>query len=213
MPLSERQKHIAKIVKECGPITGDKIAKNLNVTRAALRSDLAILVMGGILDSRTKVGYYFTGKKLGFFTEQIKKIIVKDVQSIPVVVSDTANAYDALVAMFTEDVGSLFVVEKQDILAGVLSRKDLLKASLTSQGQLDKLPVKMIMTPLSKMIVTYQDEPAIKAAQKIIDHEIDSLPVVQEIDKQKRKYKVVGRFTKTNITRIFLDLGVEKGGD
>lgn len=58
--LSNRQKRIAEIVRQDGPITGEHIAERLNVTRAALRSDLAILVMGGILDARPKVGYYFT---------------------------------------------------------------------------------------------------------------------------------------------------------
>ena len=54
--LSNRQKQIAEIVRLDGPITGEHIAERLNVTRAALRSDLAILVMGGILDARPKVG-------------------------------------------------------------------------------------------------------------------------------------------------------------
>ena len=46
--LSNRQKRIAEIVRLEGPITGEHIAERLNVTRAALRSDLAILIMGGI---------------------------------------------------------------------------------------------------------------------------------------------------------------------
>ena len=33
----------------------------LNVTRATLRSDLAILTMTGILDARPKVGYFYSG--------------------------------------------------------------------------------------------------------------------------------------------------------
>ena len=57
--LSTRQKRIAEIVRQDGPITGEHIAERLNVTRAALRSDLAILVMGGILDARPKVGYFY----------------------------------------------------------------------------------------------------------------------------------------------------------
>ena len=60
--LTERQKKIAEMVRERGPITGESIAQNLNVTRAALRSDLAILVMSGVLDARPKVGYFYTGK-------------------------------------------------------------------------------------------------------------------------------------------------------
>ena len=43
--LSERQGTILNIVKEHSPITGQHIADQLHVTRAALRSDLAILTM------------------------------------------------------------------------------------------------------------------------------------------------------------------------
>ncbi|MCQ2381115.1 MAG: helix-turn-helix domain-containing protein, partial [Acidaminococcaceae bacterium] len=35
---------IAEIVRIDGPITGEQIASRLHVTRAALRSDLAILI-------------------------------------------------------------------------------------------------------------------------------------------------------------------------
>ena len=57
MGLTARQKQIAEIVRAEGPITGQRIADQLHVTRAALRSDLAILIMSGIIDARPKVGY------------------------------------------------------------------------------------------------------------------------------------------------------------
>ena len=62
---------IVDIAKNEGPVTGDQIAERMHVTRAALRADLAILVMGGLLYSRSKVGYSYTGKNmLSFFTEE-----------------------------------------------------------------------------------------------------------------------------------------------
>ena len=61
--LSERQETILQIVKEHSPITGQHIANQLHVTRAALRSDLAILTMLGLVDARPKLGYFFTGNK------------------------------------------------------------------------------------------------------------------------------------------------------
>ena len=57
--LNERQLKIIDIVKENEPITGEKIADRLNVTRATLRSDLVVLTMTGILDARPKVGYFY----------------------------------------------------------------------------------------------------------------------------------------------------------
>lgn len=62
LELSERQKKIVEIVKENGPITGEHIADRLDLTRATLRPDLAILTMAGFLEARPRVGYFYTGK-------------------------------------------------------------------------------------------------------------------------------------------------------
>lgn len=210
--LSTRQKRIAEIVRLDGPITGEHIAERLNVTRAALRSDLAILVMGGILDARPKVGYYYTGKNtLGMLMEEISSICVKDLQSVPIAIGQEKSAYEAIVTMFLEDVGSVFILDDAGLLAGVVSRKDLLKAAINN-ADLHSLPVVMVMTPLSKIIVVTEDESVAAAARKIIDNEIDSLPVVRSVNPGKRSYEVVGRITKTNFTRLLVDLAEGKGG-
>ena len=62
MKLSPRQEEIIKLVKEGQPITSEALAEKLGVTRAALRADLAILTMIGILDARPKVGYVYSRK-------------------------------------------------------------------------------------------------------------------------------------------------------
>lgn len=210
--LSNRQKRIAEIVRLEGPITGEHIAQRLNVTRAALRSDLAILIMGGILDARPKVGYYYTGKNtLGMLMEEISNICVKDLQSVPIAIGNDKSAYEAIVTMFLEDVGSVFILDEAGLLAGVVSRKDLLKAAINN-ADLHSLPVVMVMTPLSKIIVVNEDESVAAAARKVIDNEIDSLPVVRAVNNGKRSYEVVGRITKTNFTRLLVDLAEGKGG-
>ncbi|MDF2571204.1 MAG: ccpN [Sporomusa sp.] len=214
MGLSPRQEKIAEMVRTLGPITGEQIAERLNVTRAALRPDLAILVMSGMVDARPKVGYFYTGKNaLSMVTEQVSRIKVQDIQSVPVVVTASTSAYDAVVTMFLEDVGSVFVVEPVGILAGVVSRKDVLKVAMGG-SDLHKMPVKVLMTPLPKIVVTSPDEPVLTAAKKIIDNEVDSLPVVSLANHQGTKvYEVVGRLTKTNIARLFVELGEGRGGE
>ena len=203
---------IVDIAKNEGPVTGDQIAERMHVTRAALRADLAILVMGGLLYSRSKVGYSYTGKNmLSFFTEELNSVRVRDVQSVPVVAAKTATAYDTAVTMFVEDVGSVFIVEGQGVLIGVVSRKDLLKASLGRGSDLSKIPVPMVMTPLAKLIVTEPNESVVTAARKIIDNEIDALPVVKILSEEKHSYEIIGRFTKTNLTRLVVDLSEGKG--
>ncbi len=211
--LSSRQKRIAEIVRLEGPITGEHIAARLNVTRAALRSDLAILVMSGILDARPKVGYFYTGKNtLGMLMEEISSILVQDLQSVPIVISQDKSAYEAVVTMFLEDVGSVYVLDESGLLTGVISRKDLLKAAINN-ADLRDIPAVMVMTPLAKLVVIAPDESVATAANKIIDNEIDSLPVVKTIDAGKRSYEVVGRITKTNFTRLLVDLAEGKGGN
>lgn len=208
--LTDRQKKIAEIVKLQGPITGDTIAKQLSVTRAALRSDLAILIVSGILDARPKVGYFYSGKEnSGFLTNDLKDILVRDVQSVPVVLRDIRTAHDAILTMFLDDVGSIFVVDENSYLCGVVSRKDLLRTALNSREELSQIPLAVVMTPLAKLIVTTPEEPIHVAIRKLIDNEIDGLPVVKHI--QDRKFEVVGRLTKTNLSRLLLDLAEKKG--
>lgn len=212
--LSNRQKRIAEIVRQSGPITGAKIARQLNVTRAALRSDLAILVMGGIIDARPKVGYFYTGKNtLGMLMEEISSITVEDIQSVPVAINNMKNAYEAVVTMFLEDVGTIYVIDEKGLLVGVVSRKDLLKAATNNSGDLKDVPVVMVMTPLAKVVTVTPETSVAAAARKIIDNEIDSLPVVKCVDEVTRSFEVIGRVTKTNFTHLLVDIAEGKGGN
>ena len=205
--FTTRQEKITEIVQAEGPITGEQIAERLAVTRAALRSDLAILIMAGILDARPKLGYFYVGKASSSrMAEEIQSITIRDIQSQPVVVPLSASAYDAVVTMFLEDVGSVFVVES-GLLAGIISRKDLLKVAL-GNSEFQKIPVKMVMTSMPKLVIVTADESVLSAAKKLIDHEVDSLPVVKIIDAEENKnYEIIGRVTKTSITRLLVELG------
>ncbi|KHF41875.1 helix-turn-helix transcriptional regulator [Halalkalibacter okhensis] len=205
MELTSRQEIIVEIVKESGPITGEQIAERLSLTRATLRPDLAILTMAGYLDARPRVGYFYTGKSGNqMLAEKVKNITVNEYQSRPVVVQESASVYDAICTMFLEDVGTLFVVDKHITLVGVLSRKDLLRASLGKQA-LESIPVSIIMTRMPNITVCKQDDLIIEVANKLIDKQIDGLPIVVEVDYGSR-FEVVGRITKTNITALLVDL-------
>jgi len=210
--LNERQKRIMEIVQQKGPITGESIAQELNLTRAALRPDLSILTRSGILEARPRVGYYYVGDKRGnIVTETIRSIRVKDIKSLPVVIHEKTSVYDAVVTMFTEDVGSLFVVDDEGVLEGVVSRKDFLKVAL-GRSDLSSVPVNVIMTRMPNVITTTNEETAYMAASKIIDHQIDALPVVRTFidSKGRERLEVIGRITKTNLARLFVELGEEK---
>ena len=206
--LSKRQEQIAQIVREEGPVTGSAIAEQLEVTRSALRSDLSVLTMLGVLDARPNVGYYYVGlSKETQTAERLKSFLVSDVLSQAVVVSGETSLYDTIVTIFTEDVGTILVCD-DSYLVGVVSRKDLLRASM---GQTDShaMPISMIMTPVSKVITVEPSDTLVEAAQKMIDYEVDCLPVVVREDVgNKKRLKVVGRVSKTTVAKVFLECSI-----
>lgn len=192
------------IVKQYQPITSEKIAEKLNLTRAALRTDLAVLTMLEILDAKPKVGYVFNDMPShSDLYEHIKKIKVSEIMSKPVVVNEESTIYDAIVHLFLNDVGTLFV-EQRGSLVGAVSRKDFLKAAMGGTD-LHKLPIGIIMTRMPNIIYVNKDDSAYSAAKKIIDHQVDSLPVVNKDGEDK--FEIIGKVSKTNITKLFVKLG------
>ena len=109
--------------------------------------------------------------------------------------------------MFLEDISTIFVTSN-GFLTGVVSRKDFLKNAIGGLN-IHKTPVAVIMTRMPNIVVTTLEESVLEAAVKLIDHEVDSLPVVEKVKKEngEKAYKIVGRITKTTITRLFVDLG------
>lgn len=205
--LSPRQQEIIKLVKENPPITSEKLASKLNVTRAALRPDLAILTMTGILEARPKVGYIYSQKPSNsILYEYIRKMKVKDIMTKPVVTGEETKVYDAIVYLFLNDVGTLFI-ENNGCLVGAVSRKDFLKIAIGGTD-MHQVPVGVIMTRMPNIIYVDAEDLAYVAAKKIIEHEVDSLPVVEKFKEgNKELYKIVGKVSKTNITKLFVKLG------
>ena len=162
--------------------------------------------MSGNLDARPRVGYFFNES---YETkQQAKRFInqkITDYKALPIVVEKSTSVYDAIVQLFLEDVGTLYAVDTKGHLAGVVSRKDLLRASLGNQN-LHELPVSVIMTRMPNIITINPEETLLEAAKKMIYNHIDSLPVVKEVEEQKSTYLLVGRITKTTITRAYLEI-------
>ena len=209
MKLSERQEEIVRIVKNGQPVTSEALAERLGVTRAALRADLAILTMIGILDAKPKVGYVYLGEAQNTrILENISKVLAGEIMSKPVTVNEETTVYDAIVFLFLNDVGTLFI-ESDGILVGAVSRKDFLKNAIGGTD-INKVPVGVIMTRMPNIICGYADDSAYDLAKKIIEHEIDSIPIVEKIESspnEKIQLKIIGKISKTNITKLFVKLG------
>ncbi|HKL75872.1 MAG TPA: helix-turn-helix transcriptional regulator [Halanaerobiales bacterium] len=199
MELSERQLKIIDIVKENEPISSKDIADKLNLSRATLRTDLAVLTMVEILNAKPKVGYYYNDEShIVRDIEKLFNLSIKNIMSMPVNVGEEVSVYDAIVKMFLEDVGTIFVIDDEKKLSGVISRKDLLKMSI-GQTDLKNTPVSLAMTRRPKLITIKSDNTFFEAARKINDNKIDSLPVVDD------EFKSIGRISKTNITKTIVE--------
>ena len=155
--------------------------------------------MSGILDARPKIGYFYSGvDKASLAGERIRNKTVGELMSVPALANEQMSIADGIVQLFMADAGSLFVINTDRKLVGVVSRKDFLKFAI-SEGNLHELPINMVMTRMPNLITLTEDDSLIHAAHQIINHEVDSLPVL-------RGEEVVGRISKTTITAFFLEI-------
>ena len=206
MELSERQKTIVEIVKANEPISGDKIAKSLGLTKPTLRSDLAVLTMTGVLDARPKVGYIYSGLSFEpLLHEQLFETQIGELMTSSIIVFPETTIRDATTSLFMYDSGSLYVTDKEKgELIGLVSRKDLLRSLINNQD-ID-LSVAIIMTRMPNIFVSYPEMTVLEAGHLLSKHEVDSLPVVES----KGSKKVIGKISKTLIMNHFIKIGAKE---
>lgn len=192
LKLSERQKKIVEIVKIQQPVSGERISELLDISRATLRSDLSFLTLVGILKATPKIGYTYSGSDLEtlFFFDTFQKDVA-DIMTSPVLVTHDSYIQDAIITLFMYDADVLYVIDEDKLLLGIMSRKDLLRASLNSN--IDSTPVAVCMTRMPHIITCNKEMNILEAAALLQDHSIDSLPVVEE----KNDRKIVGSVTKS----------------
>ena len=127
--------------------------------------------------------------------------------SKPSTVNESMMVYDAIVYLFLNDIGTVFV-ENNGYLVGAVSRKDFLKIAIGGTD-IHKVPVGVIMTRMPNIVCGASEDSAYDMAKKIIEHEIDSIPIVEKVrvEQGKEQYKIIGKVSKTNITRLFVQMG------
>lgn len=205
--FTSRQKQIIELVRNNQPITSEQLAAKLNMTRAALRPDLTILTMSDILEARPKVGYFYSGKSVSNIgCDFVKSIKVSELKSSPVVVDESTTVYDAIVTLFLMNVGTIFV-QNNGALTGVVSRKDFIKIAI-GNNDIRSMPVGVIMTRMPNVIYIKDTDSAYDAVERLIAHDIDSLPVVEPYkDEDGRElFKITGKISKTRIAKLLYDM-------
>lgn len=200
---------IIDLVGKHAPITGERIAELLGISRPTIRSDLAVLVMLGHIDAKPKVGYFLgkTALEVNSPLKHIEAMKVKEVMGIPVVLRETVTVSDAVVTLFLENVGSLMIVNQQGALVGIVSRKDLLKVTL-GQSAANSMPVSLVMTRHPNIVTVHPEDSVLEAARKMIHHQVDGLPVVKPAAPDQEHDEVIGRITKTTMTKLLLEVAL-----
>lgn len=198
--LTQRQNKIIQLLKAESPMTGETLATKLNISLATIRADLRLLTTIGILDARPKVGYAYQGENLlqmdsqKFFQTTIAAILLP-----PTEIKLTTSMEEAVTKMFLADVGSLYVLDDDGALVGLISRKDLLRASFTNRDT--TLPASIVMTRMPNVITVTADTSIIAASKLLLKHNVDSLPVVQNAGDTH----VIGKITKNRIFKYLIE--------
>ncbi|EKQ17257.1 CBS domain-containing protein [Lacticaseibacillus paracasei] len=198
--LTQRQNKIIQLLKAESPMTGETLATKLNISLATIRADLRLLTTIGILDARPKVGYAYQGVNLlqmdsqKFFQTTIAAILLP-----PTEIKLTTSMEEAVTKLFLADVGSLYVLDDDGALVGLISRKDLLRASFTNRDT--TLPASIVMTRMPNVITVTADTSIIAASKLLLKHNVDSLPVVQNAGDTH----VIGKITKNRIFKYLIE--------
>ncbi|MDM7527763.1 CBS domain-containing protein [Lacticaseibacillus paracasei] len=198
--LTQRQNKIIQLLKAESPMTGETLATKLNISLATIRADLRLLTTIGILDARPKVGYAYQGENLlqmdsqKFFQTTIAAILLP-----PTEIKLTTSMEEAVTKLFLADVGSLYVLDDDGALVGLISRKDLLRASFTNRDT--TLPASIVMTRMPNVITVTADTSIIAASKLLLKHNVDSLPVVQNAGDTH----VIGKITKNLIFKYLIE--------
>lgn len=80
---------------------------------------------------------------------------------------------------FLEDVSTLFIINENNDFVGVCSRKDLLRASMIG-ADIHTVPISVNMTRMPNVTYLEESELVIYAADRMIEKEIDSIPIVRK---------------------------------
>ncbi len=205
MDFTKRQTRIINMLKQTSPLTSEKIAGNLELSVSTIRPDLRFLTSVEILNARPKVGYEFKGNQLlNFDYDHIYQTPISEIllPTTEIKASDTLQV--AVGKLFLKDVGSLYVVNEKGDLVGLISRKDLLRASLNNSN-VQSMMASIIMTRMPNIITATPDMSVIEAGKLLLLHKVVSLPVVE---KQSSRH-AIGKITKNRIFQHFIEIGMK----
>jgi len=144
-----------------------------------------------------------------------KGFIREKIQRNPVTISPDASFFEARNLIHEKGVRHLPVIDKNNILVGIVTDRDIRKvgpseATLLSVQEINyllgKLKVSNFMTPKNKLVTITPDTLVEEAVQLMHDNKIGCLPVIEGD-------KLYGIFTETDVLDHFVDIfGLQQKG-
>lgn len=203
MDFSVRQTKIINMLKHTSPMTGEMIAAKLGLGVPTIRADLRLLTTLEVLVARPKVGYLYQGDQLiNMNYDDLYNIPIGSILLPPTKINDDTSLQEAVTKLFLEDVGSLYVVDDQQQMVGLISRKDLLRASFNNANP-DNVLASVVMTRMPNIVITTPDTTVMEAGELLLKHQVDSLPVFES----RNGRNVIGKITKNRIFEHFIRIG------
>ncbi|KRN18900.1 helix-turn-helix transcriptional regulator [Secundilactobacillus similis] len=201
MEFTKRQKTIIEMLKQTSPLTGEEIATQLNLSVPTIRGDLRLLTAVEILAARPKVGYVYKGdQRVSLDYHNLYETPISEILQPAAVIKDDTSLQEAVSKLFLKDVGSLYVVDDEHQLVGLISRKDLLRASFNNSNA-ESMLASVVMTRMPNIVTVTADATVLAVGQLLLKHKVDSLPVVEKGD----RYQVIGKITKNRIFQHFIE--------
>ncbi len=94
----------------------------------------------------------------------------------PLTISPEVSVKQARQRMEEVGVGGLMVLDEEDHLLGIITKRDVLLAPQ------DDIPLTQVMTPRERLITAHQDETLEEARRTLFEHRIEKLPLVDKED-------------------------------
>ena len=124
----------------------------------------------------------------------------------PIFVSPDMSVNDARALMTREKIGKLPVLDKNNRLVGIVTKKDLVKAGPSAATSLDMYEISYLLsklkveTVMERSVLTVQQTEVVEEAARIMaDSQVGCLPVM-------KGDLLVGIITETDLFRTFVDM-------
>ena len=133
-------------------------------------------------------------------------VVSRVMKKNPIFVRPEMSVNDVKALMTKEAVGKLPVLDKNDKLVGIITKKDLMKATPSSATTLDMYEISYLLSKLKvekimeKNVITVEEDEVVEEAARIMaDKGVGCLPVMKGT-------LLVGIITESDLFHVFVDM-------